>query len=145
MTDMTALTARTDKLLDEALARTGSRDPREYYRQLLRDLRSTGPERYAEAVAYHRETLLPAVDGGADPLECWTAYGRMLAEALAKGRTLAIDRSGRAAPFEQPAADCLVLHMPDDASAKVLVVGLPSDLSDAQRATYQVLVAGKRQ
>jgi len=140
---MTDLTAQTDKLLDDALARSGARDPREYYRGLLRDLKKADPERYAQAVAYYTQTLLPAVADGADPLECWTEYGRTLAEALSTGRTLAIDRSGRAAPFELPAEDRLVLHIPDDGGAKTLVVGLPPDLSDAQRATYQVLVAGK--
>lgn len=141
---MTDLTAQADKLLEEALERSNARDPREFYRERLRDLKLASPDGYAEAVAYYKDTLIPQVaSGDADPMECWTEYGRRLATALARGRTVAVDRSGRAVPYEAPAGDRLVLHLPDENGARALLVGLPPDLSDAQRATYDVLVAGK--
>ena len=81
--------------------------------------------------------------GEADPLEAWTEYGRTLAEAVTRGRTVSIDATGQARPYEGPVEGHLVLHLPDDRSERALLVGLPPELSAAQRATYDVLVAGK--
>ena len=55
-----------------------------------------------------------------------------------------IDATGRARPWEGPTAKELVLHLPDARNGRALLVGLPAELSDAQRATYDVLVAGKQ-
>ena len=141
---MTDLTAQANENLEAALERTGARDPREFYRERLRELKRVSPDGYETAVAYYTDTLLPQVAGGdADPLECWTAYGLKLAEALSAGRTVAVDASGRAAPYEPPAGDRLILHLPDENGARALLVGLPPELTEAQRATYDVLVAGK--
>ena len=142
MTD--ELTERADRVLEEALEATGARDPREFYRERLRELKQANPEGYQEAVSYYRETLIPAVaNGDARPLEAWTEYGRVLAEAVTPGRTVSIDATGLAHPYEGPEPDRLVLHLPSG-SGRALLVGLPPELSPAQRATFDVLVAGKQ-
>lgn len=137
--------AQADRKLEEALAREGARDPREFYRQRLRELKQANSEGYAKAVAYYRDTLIPDVaSGAAAPLEAWTEYGRRLAQSLAPGRTVAVDGTGRAHPYEAPAPrGHLVLHLPEGKGGRALVVGLPAELTAAQRATYDVLVSGK--
>lgn len=143
MTD--SLTVGADRALEAQLAETGARDPRELYRERLRELKRARPQEYESAVAYYTETLIPEVAGGRrDPLEAWTEYGRRLAVALAAGRTVGIDETGYAHPWEGRELDRLVLHLPDDKGARALLVGLPPSLSDAQRAAYDVLVAGKQ-
>jgi len=140
-----SVTEAADKALEAALAATGARDPREFYRERLREIKRTRPQEYAAAVAYYSDTLLPEVAGGSrDPLEAWTLYGKRLAEALAPGRTVAIDETGRAHAWEKRERSHLVLHFPEARGARALLVGLPPVLSDAQRATYDVLVAGKQ-
>jgi hypothetical protein len=137
--------AAADEALEAALAATGARDPREFYRDRLRELKRTRPDAYDTAVSYYTETLLPSVASGErDPLEAWTEYGRRLAVAMAPGRTVGIDSTGRAHAWSRHEPDRLVLHLPDEPGARALLVGLPSSLSDAQRATYDVLVAGKQ-
>jgi hypothetical protein len=140
------LTARADQRLEEALAREGARDPREFYRERLRELKQVNPDGYAQAVAYYRDTLLPEVaDGPGEPLSAWTEYGRRLAQALAPGRTVSVDPTGRSHPYQAPAPrDRLVLHFPDGKATRAILVGLPTELSGAQRATYDVLVSGKQ-
>lgn len=139
------LTEKADRVLEEALKRTGARDPREFYRERLRTLKESSPEGYRKAVDYYRETLIPSVAAEEeDALAAWTEYGRTLAETVAAGRTVGIDESGRAHPYEGPRADRLVLHLPDDRGARALLVALPPELTTAQRATYDVLVTGKQ-
>lgn len=138
------ITEKADRVLEEALERTGARDPRDFYRERLRSLKSSDPEAYQRAVEYYQETLLPTVvSGDEDPLGAWTEYGRALARAVAPGRTVSIDETGRSRPYEGPTQDHLILHLPDDTGARALLVGLPSELSGPQRATYDVLVAGR--
>jgi hypothetical protein len=82
--------------------------------------------------------------GGVAPLDAWTEYGRRLAELTAPGRTVAIDATGRSRPYQPPnTSDDLVLHLPRASGGRALLVALPKDLSDAQRATYDWLVAGR--
>lgn len=139
------LLAAADRALEVALEASGARDPREFYRERLRELKDANPEGYRNAVAYYRETLIPAVaEGSESPLEAWTEYGRRLAEAVSPGRAVSIDETGRAHAHEAPDLGRLVLHLPDQKGARALVVGLPPELSPAQRATYDVLVAGKQ-
>jgi len=140
------LTTEADRRLEDALAATGARDPREYYRERLRELKQANPDGYAEAVAFYRDELIPEVASGAsDPLAAWTEYGRHLAEALAPGRTVAVDGTGRAHAYEPPAPqDHLILHLPGARGGRALLVGLPAELTPAQRATYDVLVAGRQ-
>ena len=137
---------RADRHLDEALAATGARDPREFYRERLRELKEADRGAYEAAVGYYRDTLVPSVADGADPLPAWTEYGRRLAELATPGRTVMVDRTGLAVPYQAPApSDRLVLHLPtgQGSSRRALVVGIPAELSRAQRASYDLLVAGK--
>ncbi|MDH3207455.1 MAG: hypothetical protein OEO79_12720 [Gemmatimonadota bacterium] len=143
MSDAQATAA--DKALETALAEAGARDPREFYRERLRDLKQANPAEYESAVAYYRGTLIPDVAGGqCDPLDAWTEYGRRLAAALAPGRTLSLDETGFAHEYDRPDRERLVLHFPDEKGARALLVGLPAALSTAQRAAYDVLVEGRQ-
>lgn len=137
---------RAGERLEAALAETGARDPRDFYRVQLRELRGEDREGYESAVEYYRETLLPRVaDPGVDPLAAWTDYGRHLATLRAPGRTVSVDVTGRSAAYASPAArDALVLHLPDDQKRPAFLVGLPAELSPAQHATYDWLVSGRR-
>jgi hypothetical protein len=146
---MSDVAAAAERALEAALAESGARDPREFYRERLRELKRVRPAEYSSAVAYYTDTLLPDVAANRrDALTAWTEYGRRLAEALAPGRTVGIDESGRARPFgaagEASVHGPLVLHLPHDSGARALVVALPRTLSAAQRATYDVLVSGKQ-
>lgn len=143
MTDDRA--AAADEALERALARTGARDPREFYRERLKELKRLDATAYEKAVAYYRDTLIPDVASGArEALEAWMEYGRRLAVALAPGRTVTIDATGLAHEYAGPESDRLVLHLPDDKGTRALLVGLPPALSAAQRATYDVLVDGRQ-
>ncbi len=137
--------AAAEKALEHALTESGARDPRDFYRERLRELKRAIADEYQRAVTYYSQTLLPEVaEGRRDALVAWTDYGCRLAEALTPGRTVAIDASGRAQPYEPPATDRLILHMPSDGGSRALLVALPRTLSAAQRATYDVLVSGKQ-
>ena len=139
------LNVAADRALEAALAESGARDPREFYRERLRELKRTDPGEYESAVSYYRDTLLPEIAAGnVEPLGAWTEYGRRLAAALAPGRTLSIDETGVAKEYHGPDRDCLVLHLPDDGGARALLVGLPPKLSPAQQACYRVLVEGRQ-
>lgn len=138
------LTRTADAILERALEHSGARDPREFYRDRLKELREANPDGYEEAVEYYRDTLIPTVAREEQPaLDAWTEYGRRLAVALAPGRTVSIDQSGRSQTYEGPEADRLVLHIPEGKGGRALLVGLPAKLSPAQRATYDVLVSRK--
>ena len=142
---MTDLTAEADRRLQEALDASGSRDPREFYRERLRELKGSNADGYQNAVAYYRDTLIPQVaSGDVAPLAAWAEYGRQLAEAVAEGRTVSIDASGRAHPYEGAVEGRLIVHLPDDAKLRAILVGLPPELSPAQRSTYDVLISGKQ-
>lgn len=134
-----------DRLLEAAMEARGARDPREFYRTQLRELREENPDGYQKAVGYYKDTLLPSIArDGADPLAAWTDYGRTLATLRAPGRTVSVDASGRSRAYESPAETGeLVLHLPDRSRMKALLVALPTELSPAQRATYDWLVGGK--
>lgn len=139
------LAASADRALEAALGASGARDPREFYRERLRELKRASPEAYESAVSYYRDTLIPEVAGGAvDPLRAWTEYGRRLAEALAPGRTVSVDATGMAHEYAGPEEDRLVLHLPDENGTRALLVGLPPSLTRAQRAAYRVLVEGRQ-
>lgn len=136
--------AQADARLQEALEATGSRDPREFYRTQLKELRAENPDGYERAVQHYRDELIPSIAGGADPLAAWTEYGRTLASLRQSGRTVMIDPTGKSTAYESPAPrDALILHLPEEKRVKALVVGLPGELTPAQRATYDWLVSGK--
>jgi len=137
--------AVADARLAEALESTGARDPREYYREQLRELKELDAGRYQSAVGWYREELIPSIaTGGADPLQAWTEYGLTLAKLRAEGRTVQIDPTGRSTAYVGEAgAEDLILHLPDEKRQKAILVALPTELSKAQKASYHWLVAGK--
>lgn len=142
----TDLQAKADARFAAALADAGARDPRDYYRARLRDLRRSNPKGYADAVAYYQSTLVPSIaEHEADPLAAWREFGLLLARLTAPGRPVAVDAGGRSRPFEPPGeAGDLVLHLPDARNARALLVGLPPKPSAAQMATHNWLVLGRR-
>ena len=134
-----------DRRFAEQRAATGARDPREFYRGLLRDLREADEAAYREMVARYEVQIVEAVGRGeADPLEAWLAFGLELAAAAAgPGRSVAVDATGRATPLEgRPRWDQMVLYLPDG-RGRAVPVSLPPELSDAQRAALDLLVKGK--
>lgn len=133
---------RAEERFLRALQEAGARDPREFYRQGLRELRERDEAAYRRAVDYFERTLVPAVAReDSDPLAEWLEYGRLLAQLTADGATVQIDPSGLSAPYSPPVpVDNLVLHLPVSTRERALPVGLPPTLSAAQRACYELLV-----
>ena len=129
-----------------ALAETGGRDPRDYYRDRLAELKQSSPAGYANIVAYYEDTLIPSiVEEEADPIAAWLAFGVRLAEATAPGRAVAVDREGRSSPYSPPGEQVdMFLHLPEDRRTRTLLVGLPPEPSGPQMATYEWLVLGRR-
>jgi hypothetical protein len=140
------LTQTADQRLESAIHAEGARDPREFYRDRLRDLKTADADGYEKAVTYYRDVLIPQVaSGDVDPLSAWTEYGRLLATSLAPGRTVSVDGTGKAHPYESPPPrDHLVLHVPEGKVGRAILVGLPPTPTEAQRATYDVLVGRKQ-
>lgn len=134
-----------DRRFEEALEGSGARDPRDFYRKVLRELRQANPTGYQKAVDHFQEVLVPSIAGGdSEPLWAWREYGRLIAQVTAQGRTVAIDETGRSEPFDsQTPMDRLVLHLPEAKGGRAILVSLPADPSPAQRASYDLLVAGK--
>lgn len=133
---------RAELRFEEARAASGARDPRDFYRTRLRELRERDPAAFAQAVRHYEDVLIPAVaEPGSDPLGEWLEYGRVLAGLIAGGETVQIDPSGRAAPYAPPVPhDHFVVHIPTSAREPGIPVGLPPQLSRAQRASYTLLV-----
>lgn len=129
---------------DEALERAGLVDMRPAYRKLLVRLKSSDPAAFEEASRRYRDELEPAIAGGdVDPITVWLEYGMWLADQFADGRTLAIDSSGRARPFDPSTsfdAGTMVLHMPEEDRQPATLLALPSEPSDPQRETAELLV-----
>ena len=144
---MTAdLQQAADSRFAAALADTGGRDPRDYYRDRLAELKHSNPAGYAELVTYYEDTLIPSiVEQGVDPIAAWLAFGVRLAEATAPGRAVAVDRVGRSSPYSPPGERMdMFLHLPEDRRTRALLVGLPPEPSGPQMATYEWLVLGRR-
>lgn len=137
---------RATQVFQETLERTGAKDPREFYRERLREMKAANPDAYREAVRYYEDTLIPSIaEGGADPLPAWQEYGCRLAQLTVPGKPVEIDETGRTHEHGPPTPpERMVLHIPDGGKGRALVVGLPSELSSAQRATYDLLVGGRQ-
>jgi hypothetical protein len=134
---------RAEARLLEAFTRHAVADNRPAYRQRLRGLRDRDPAAFDRALRHYEDDVLPALAGGDDPVAVWIAYGDWLGRLDGPGRLVEIDARGRARPADAAAADGLVLFIPDDAGAQVLAVRLPAAPAPAQRATYDLLVAGR--
>ncbi len=141
-----AVKEKADQRFREALEATGARDPRDFYRKALRELKDSNPAGYDRAVNHFHKLLVPAIASGeAEPLGAWREYGRLLAEEAGGGRTVEIDASGRAQPYSPDSPlDRLVLHLPDQRNMRAILVSLPPHPSPAQRASFELLVRGKQ-
>jgi len=129
-----------DRRFAEALEETGTRDPRDYFRDRLRALREDDRAAYDEAIRFYRERVVEAISGGEDPIRAWRSYGLHLAERTAPGRTVQIDPEGGGTPYEADAPwDALIIHLPDAVRAPATILGMPAQLSPAQRATCDIL------
>lgn len=140
--------ATSDARLEAALEHSDQRDPRPFFRVVLRHLRERDDEGFRRALHYFDEELVPAVAGDADPLGAWAEYGGVLATVLGSGQTVELDGTGRAHRLESAAlanaATGLVLHIPQATDAPVLVLRYPKEPSAAQHAAYELLVQGRQ-
>ena len=137
---------RADQIFEDALGKTGAKDPREFYRKRLREMKVDNPDAYREAVAYYENQLVPSIaEAGDDPLTAWQQFGCHMAELTVTGTPVEIDVTGRRLPYVPPTpAVRMVLHVPQGSKGRALVVGLPPELSAAQLATYDLLVGGRQ-
>lgn len=134
-----------DRRFEEALEATGARDPRDFYRKALRELKERDAAGYDRAVSHFQHSLVPSIAAGeVEPLGAWRDYGCLIAEAFEEGRAVAIDESGKSLPFDsETPMDWLVLHVPENKGTRAILVSLPLEPSPAQRATYDLLVRGR--
>ena len=128
-----------DERTDAAIGQASFEDFREAYRDRLRWLKDNQPQGFARALSHYNDTLVPNIAGGADPLAEWLNYGRLLGNLSGKGKAVAVDETGRSFPFENEVAG-LLLHLPDDTNIPALALAVPRNLSDAQKATLNLLV-----
>lgn len=136
------LRARADERFARALEAAGARDPRDFYRRQLVELKAADAAAYRRALDYFEQKLIPTVasDDG-DAMAEWLDYGRLLATLATPGRTVQVDPGGRATDYARPVPpDALILHLPERTTARAIVVGIPTMLSPAQRATFDLLV-----
>jgi hypothetical protein len=139
------LHARADELFERRVRETGARDPREFYRRLLKDLRGRDEAGYREMAArYEAEVVQPVASGERDPLEAWLSYGRALAERALPGTLVRVDATGRSSPAPGTLSwRDLLLQLPDERRSRAVPVGIPPEPSPAQRATLELLVRGR--
>ena len=137
------LRARADERFARALEAAGARDPRDFYRKQMVAAQGRRRGRIPpRRGAVLEQELIPAVArDDSDPMGEWLEYGRFLATLAAPGRTVQIDAEGRASRLRPPRAGRRARapsprphHGPRD------VVGIPTTLSPAQRASYDLLV-----
>ena len=137
---------RAERIFEEALGLTGAKDPREFFRKRLREMKADNPDAYREAVAYYESELVPSIaEAGDDPLTAWQQFGCRMAELTVTGTPVEIDATGRKRSYTPPTpADRMVLYIPQGSKGRALVIGLPPELSAAQTATYDLLVGGRQ-
>src|SRR5687768_15740504 len=133
--------AMADRTSAEAFAAGPFLDPRQAFRDRLRRFREDQPAAFTAALEYYEQRLIPQTAGGGDPIMEWVAYGRRLGELAGRGKTVAVDATGRARDLESDFdASQLILHLPEDTSVEALAIAVPRTMSDAQRATYDLLI-----
>jgi hypothetical protein len=136
---------KADLNFEAVLRETGARDPRELYRELLRQLRERDEAAYSLAVErWQSEVVEPIADGADDPLSLWLRFGLALAAELHPGRSVEIDETGRVRDLELPPSwTRMLLHLPESARKRAVPVCLPPEMSGPQEATLVLLVEGK--
>ncbi|MEE9207551.1 MAG: hypothetical protein V3U67_04120 [Gemmatimonadota bacterium] len=138
----TGLSEQASRLTEEALTAAEMADPRPLYRELLRALKATDGERFAEATERFQSAVLPAIaEDGADPVSEWVGYGRWLAARSRAGRFVSVDATGRATDSaDSHTPGDVLLHVPDEAKRRVFLLASPARPSPAQQATLELLV-----
>ena len=127
---------------EQALDRAGLADPRPALRDLLRCLKASDPEVFAEATSRYQKDLVPAAAAEEnDPLAAWLEYGTWLAERLSPGEVVSIDATGRSRPPSQSLRKGdMYLHLPADPKRRAVLLLAPRRPSEAQRETIGLLV-----
>jgi hypothetical protein len=125
----------------EAISTGPFEDFREAYRERLRWLKESRPDAFTRALN-HYDTLVERIANGGDVITEWLNYGRELGHLTGAGKLVAIDETGRAVT-PSGSADQMLLHLPDDAAVPALALAVPRELSDAQRASFDLLVRRK--
>jgi hypothetical protein len=141
------LRERAEQRLAAAIAAAGVADPRPALRERLRALRERAPAAFDRARSFYEEQVLPALADAAGhtaALITWVEYADFVAGLEGEARLYVVDANGRADAFAGSLdAGMLVLHVPDDAAVPALAVIAPLEPSPAQRATLDLLVAGR--
>lgn len=131
---------RVDEVTESAVSTGPFEDFREAYRARLRWLKDNRPQQFPEALSHYNDVLVPNIAGGNEPLREWIDYGQRLGQLSGPGKTVCLDESGRAWPYHSD-VNGLILHLPDDVGTPALALAVPRDLSEAQKAALQLLVA----
>ncbi|MDX1393187.1 MAG: hypothetical protein R3195_02305 [Gemmatimonadota bacterium] len=124
---------------ETALARHGLEDVQPLYRQLLLRLKKSDASAYDEAVERYRSDVEACVGSAEDPVEVWVAYGAWLAPKVSRGALKRVNREGRADEVEGPVLGPMLIHVPEDARERAILIAMPSDASPAQRETAALL------
>jgi len=132
-----------DNRLDQATAAAAFADPRPPLRERLRDLKDANPGAFERARTHYEQTVLPALAGEGDPLQVWVDYARFLGELASPGRLVGADGTGMASAYQLPATGQLILFVPEDSAAPVLIALAPAAPTPAQQATIDLLVNRK--
>lgn len=132
---------RAERLYRAALARHDLRDVQPLYRKLLVKLKSADPASYAAAVGRYQESVVPRLAADEeDPVALWVEYGVWLAARVAPGRAVAVDVTGQARDIpETSELGPLLLHLPDETRVPAILLALPVEPSESQRATVELL------
>ncbi|HUG42559.1 MAG TPA: hypothetical protein VMM12_18995 [Longimicrobiales bacterium] len=135
---------RADARLEAALASAPFRDPRPYFRPILKHLREHDAAAFERALTHFESALVPMVAGEGDPIAAWLEYGRVLTTLAGDGRIMAVDGSGRAEPAgDSPDATSLLLYLPDAPETPAVVLRCPRAATPAQAASIELLVLGR--
>lgn len=136
------LREQADRRMAATLEETGMPDPRDRYREWLRELRGRDEGAFRKALEYYEQEIVPRVSSpDSDPLAEWTEYGMRLAQRLRPGATVRIDGSGRSRPCDSPVPyEDLVLQLPTAARDQALAIRLPPRPTPAQDAAFELLV-----
>ena len=123
----------------EALAAHGLEDVQPRYRRLLLRLKARDAAAYERAVERYRSDV-EGVASGDEALAAWLSYGAWLASRIEPGTLVRISTDGLASPAPDPApSGPLLIQLPEAPNRKALVVAMPADPSEAQRATVDLL------
>jgi hypothetical protein len=128
---------QVDEATEQAITNGPYEDFREDYRARLRWLKEAQPHGFAKALEHYNNVLVPNIAAGNDAIREWLEYGQRLGELSGPGKTVGIDSSGRA---EEGNLDGLIVYLPDDTAVPALALAVPKIVSEAQRATMELLV-----